>query len=58
MPNSVSYCLKPGRKRRAARLQEAGELTWQALEKDMLTVIMEGLDRKREESEKASRAGR
>lgn len=39
-------------------LQEAGELTWQALEKDMLTVIMEGLDRKREESEKASGAGR
>lgn len=58
MPNSVRYFLKPGGERRAALLREAGELTWQALEKDMPTVIMEGLDRKREESERASGTGR
>lgn len=58
MPNSVRHCLKAGGKRRAALLQEAGELTWQALEKDRLTVIAEGLDRKREESETANGAGR
>lgn len=48
-----------GRGKEGALLQEAGELMWQALESRPLpVVILEGLDRKREESEKASGAGR
>lgn len=50
---------KTGRGKEGTLLQEAGELMWQALESRLLpVVIVEGLDRKREEPEKTSGAGR
>lgn len=47
-----------GRGKEGTLLQEAGELMWQALESRLLPVVILSPDRKREESEKASGAGR